>query len=200
MKLFECQNCRQPVYFENTRCESCGMQLGYLPSRDVVTALQPSDGGWRALADKKGKYQFCANLKHNVCNWLIRFDRPDQYCAACRHNRTIPDLSQPLNLARWRKLEIAKHRLFYTLLKLRLPLATRAEDPNGGLAFDFIARQEGRAGTRRSSPAISTASSRSIWPKRTIRNASGNAPRWESRIARSSAISATRSHTIIGAG
>jgi hypothetical protein len=143
MKLFECQNCRQPVYFENTRCESCGLQLGYLPSRDVVTALQPNDGGWQALADKKGKYRFCANLKHNVCNWLIRFDQPDQYCAACRHNRTIPDLSQPLNLARWRKLEIAKHRLFYTLMKLRLPLATRAEDPNGGLAFDFLAHQEG---------------------------------------------------------
>ena len=45
---------------------------------------------------------------------------------ACRHNRTIPDLSQPQNLARWRKIEFAKHRLFYTLLKLRLPLTTQA--------------------------------------------------------------------------
>ena len=62
----------------------------------------------------------------------------EQFCAACRHNRTIPDLSQPDNLAHWRKIELAKHRLFYTLLKLRLPLATKAEDP-AGLAFDFIA-------------------------------------------------------------
>ena len=34
----------------------------------------------------------------------------------------IPDLSLPDNLAHWRMIEIAKHRLFYTLLKLRLPL------------------------------------------------------------------------------
>ena len=141
MKLFECQSCRQPLYFENTRCESCGRQLGYLPARDTVTALQTKDGGLHALAEPKGKYRYCANVTHSVCNWLLPFDHPAQFCAACRHNRTIPDLSQPQNLTRWRKIEIAKHRLFYTLLKLRLPLATRAEDAEG-LAFDFIAESE----------------------------------------------------------
>ena len=35
-------------------------------------------------------------------------------------------------------IEVAKHRLFYTLLRLRLPLTTRPEDPEG-LAFDFLA-------------------------------------------------------------
>ena len=30
MKLFQCQNCGQPLYFENTLCESCGLALGYL--------------------------------------------------------------------------------------------------------------------------------------------------------------------------
>ncbi|HEY6257679.1 MAG TPA: putative zinc-binding peptidase [Xanthobacteraceae bacterium] len=141
MKLFECQSCRQPLNFENTRCESCGRQLGYLAARETVTALQANDDGWIALAEPKGKYRHCLNAQHNVCNWLLPFDHGEQFCAACRHNRTIPDLSQPQNLARWRKLELAKHRLFYTLLKLRLPLATRPEDPEG-LAFDFIADQE----------------------------------------------------------
>jgi hypothetical protein len=47
-------------------------------------------------------------------------------------------LTLPDNLAHWRLLEAAKHRLFYTLLKLRLPLSTRAEDP-AGLASDFLA-------------------------------------------------------------
>jgi hypothetical protein len=42
------------------------------------------------------------------------------------------------NLAAWRKIEVAKHRLFYSLIRLRLPLATRAEDP-AGLAFDVMA-------------------------------------------------------------
>jgi hypothetical protein len=48
-------------------------------------------------------------------------------------------------MVRWRKIEVAKHRLFYTLLKLRLPLVTRIEDPEG-LGFDFIADQDGGGG------------------------------------------------------
>jgi hypothetical protein len=51
----------------------------------------------------------------------------------------IPDLSFPENQARWRMIEVAKHRLFYTLLKLRLPLKTKLEAPENGLAFDFLA-------------------------------------------------------------
>ncbi len=42
MKLFECQHCGQPLYFENTRCESCGRDLGYLPSKETITALEDS--------------------------------------------------------------------------------------------------------------------------------------------------------------
>ena len=139
MKLFQCQHCGQPLYFENTRCESCGHELGYLPSREAITALEP-DGGdqWRALADPEGRYRFCDNRQYDVCNWLVPAETPDRYCPACRHNRTIPDLSQPNNLLRWRKMELAKHRLFYSLLRFRLPLVTRAEDPWEGLAFDFL--------------------------------------------------------------
>jgi hypothetical protein len=148
MKLFECQHCGQALYFENTRCESCGRSLGYLPSKETVTALEPDSAGqdnglWRALADSEGRdrrrYRYCSNAIHGVCNWLIPADSPDQFCAACRHNRTIPDLSLPENVTNWRKIESAKHRLFYTLLKLRLPLKTRIEEPETGLAFDFMA-------------------------------------------------------------
>jgi hypothetical protein len=138
MKLFECQNCGHPLYFENTRCESCGLRLGYLPVRGQVSALKPDGTQWRALAAPKGRYRFCANAEHEVCNWLIHADNADSFCAACRHNRTIPDLSQPGNLVHWRMIEVAKHRLFYTLIKLQLPLVTKAEDPDG-LAFDFLA-------------------------------------------------------------
>jgi hypothetical protein len=137
MKLFECQNCGQPLYFENTRCESCGLSLGYLPECEAVTALKPVDGLWRALAAPSGHYRYCANVEHGVCNWLIQSDHPEPFCAACRHNHMIPDLSQPGNLAHWRMIEIAKRRLFYSLLKLRLPLTTRPDDPDG-LAFDFL--------------------------------------------------------------
>src|SRR6202007_3432725 len=63
---------------------------------------------------------------------------------ASRHTRTIPDLANPENSVHGRKIEFAKHRLFYTLLRLRLPLATRSEDPNG-LAFDFLSDPVGGA-------------------------------------------------------
>jgi hypothetical protein len=143
MKLFECQNCGQALNFENTSCESCGLKLGYLPQREIVTALEMiAGGGWRALAAPQALYRLCANAQHNVCNWLVVSDSPEIFCAACRHNRIIPDLSGPQNLGHWRKIESAKHRLFYTLLRLRLPLSTRTEDPNG-LAFDFLSDPAG---------------------------------------------------------
>jgi hypothetical protein len=138
MKLFECQNCGQPLYFENTHCESCGLSLGYLPGRVTVTALKPYGNVWSALAYPRGMYRYCANSAHDVCNWLVSADSSDQFCATCRHNRTIPDLSRPGHLEHWRLIEIAKHRLFYTLLRLRLPVRTKVEDPDG-LAFDFLA-------------------------------------------------------------
>jgi hypothetical protein len=44
-------------------------------------------------------------------------------------------------------MELAKHRLFYTLLKLRLPLATRAENPKHGLVFEFLAEPPPNGGS-----------------------------------------------------
>jgi hypothetical protein len=145
MKLFECQHCGQLLYFENTRCESCGLRLGYLPAKETVTAVEPEGELWRALAEPEKRYRFCANAAHDVCNWLVHADGPDAFCEACRHNRTIPAITLPENLERWRKIELAKHRLFYTILKLRLPLSTRADDPDG-LAFDFLADDAGAPG------------------------------------------------------
>jgi hypothetical protein len=143
MKLFQCQKCGQLVHFENTSCQRCGSKLGYLPHRETMTALAaaPATRGsqetiWRALADRED-YRLCANSAYGVCNWLVTPTAPDLFCAACRHNRTIPDLSLPENLKSWRALEVAKHRLFYTLLQLRLPLATKAQSP-AGLAFEFL--------------------------------------------------------------
>jgi hypothetical protein len=136
MKLFNCQNCGQPLYFENRHCPSCGLRLGYLPLQASVTALTPAGDLWHTpLA--AGAFRLCANAAHDVCNWLLPADSGDALCAACRHNRTIPDLSVWGNLDNWRKVEVAKQRLFYTLLRLGLPLATKAER-NDGLAFDFL--------------------------------------------------------------
>jgi hypothetical protein len=144
MKLFECQNCGQPLYFENTKCESCGAPLGYLPREATVTALRPSGEQWLALANRNLPYRFCANAAHDVCNWLIPAHEPDQFCVACRHNRTIPNLSNQENLTRWRLIERAKRRLFYTLLKLRLPLD--GGQNSNALTFDFLDPEAAAAG------------------------------------------------------
>ena len=140
MKLFRCQVCDNIIYFENRTCGRCGHRLGYVPELEIMAALDPAGGeSWTPLAGHGGPRLFCANAGYDVCNWLTPADGRERLCAACRHNDTIPDTSQPSHLAAWRDIELAKHRLFYGLLRWKLPLKTRAEDPSHGLAFEFLA-------------------------------------------------------------
>jgi hypothetical protein len=141
MKLFKCQACGQLLYFENTTCVNCSRRLGYLPERTQLSAVEPAgeDGTWRALAEPDRPYRFCANADDDACNWLVPAESGARYCLACRHNGTIPDIGQFEQLQAWRVIELAKHRLFYALLRLGLPLRTRAEDPAHGLVFEFLA-------------------------------------------------------------
>lgn len=84
-------------------------------------------------------YRNCRNhIGYGVCNWLV--DKADfhERCIACRLNRTIPNLSDPSNLKRWKALEQAKHRLVYSLLRLGLPVISQWDDPDNGLLFDFL--------------------------------------------------------------
>ena len=146
MKLFECEHCRRAVYFDNTACLNCGHRLGYLPQRSLMVTLEPDGDLWRALAEPE-LYRFCANAAQGACNWLVSQSSTEELCEACRHNATLPDLSNPDNLARWRKLEAAKHHLFYSLILWRLPRADRAQDPENGLAFEFLAEGKNADGT-----------------------------------------------------
>lgn len=148
MKLFRCQSCGQVLYFENTICERCSHRLGYLPDLENLSALQPHDGLWLTLAKPQRTVRLCENATHGACNWLVAATGDSALCLACRHNRTIPDLSVQDNVFCLRKLELAKHRLFYTLLRLGLKPKSRAEDPEGGLAFDFLAESPSPAGPK----------------------------------------------------
>lgn len=140
MKLFVCDHCGNTLYFENARCERCGHQLGYLPHRNALVSLSQSDGVWSTPAFPGETYVFCENAKAGACNWLVPVDLNGQtYCAACRHNETIPAIDEPRNLHRWQIIERAKKRLFYSLLRLNLPMRTRYEDPAHGLSFRFLA-------------------------------------------------------------
>lgn len=137
MNLYSCQHCGQPVYFENDRCERCGHALGYQLDTNRMLALESvGDGSWRSSDGLATRY--CANVAHAACNWVVAADTPsDALCEACGLNRTIPDLSVSTNLEAWRRLELAKHRLVYSLKRLALPIVSGHAQP-GGLLFDFL--------------------------------------------------------------
>jgi hypothetical protein len=148
MKLFRCQNCGQLLYFENTECERCSHRLGYLPRISTLSALECREDQWQTFAKPRIAVRFCQNAEHGVCNWLINANDPDALCEACRFNRTIPDLAIEQNVERWRRIEAAKHWLFYSLLRLRLPLKSQIDDPESGLAFDFLGDGAGPTGPK----------------------------------------------------
>lgn len=139
MKLFQCTNCDQPVFFENTACERCNHLLGYISTEDQMWSLDPALGHWSINGNE---FTYCQNHQHKVCNWLVPLRNDPSFCIACSLNRTIPDLSIAENYGRWVKLEIAKHRLIYSLLKLSLPLESKLDYPAGGLCFDFLSANE----------------------------------------------------------
>jgi hypothetical protein len=143
MKLFKCTNCGHLLYFENQQCEACGHALGFLPEQQSLVSLTSAgDAGYNIVGGDTRAFRYCANNAYGVCNWLVPAEDAVQLCVACRLNRTIPDLDVPDFFSRWRQLEAAKHRLVYTLLRLKMPLVSQAEDPEKGLAFDFLANPD----------------------------------------------------------
>jgi hypothetical protein len=147
MKRFVCPHCRADVYFDNTVCVACQRQLGYMPDRFEMAALDPDTQTWMTADDDGQACLPCENRQYDACNWLRPADSGDHRCVACRHNRTIPDLSMSANVASWRKIELAKRHLFYSLMRWRLPMPDRMADPEKGLAFDFLSDVVGPDGT-----------------------------------------------------
>ncbi|MBB5755017.1 zinc-binding metallopeptidase family protein [Prosthecomicrobium pneumaticum] len=140
MKLFECGACGAWLDFESRVCENCGRSVGYAAERGRMVALDTTgEDGVFAEQGGEGRYRFCANDAHGACNWLIATDEPDVLCRCCRTNLVIPDLGDPVHVARWQAIELAKHRLFYSLIRLDLPVKTKIEDAQEGLGFKFLA-------------------------------------------------------------
>jgi hypothetical protein len=139
MKTFSCA-CGNTLHFENSQCMVCGRPLGFISERLWLSALEPeADGLWRACLDGQ-RYRQCANYHdYQICNWLVPEQEAQRYCASCRLNHIIPNLSEKGNLRLWHRIEMAKRRLLYTLRELHLPIIGRDEDPVRGLAFEFMA-------------------------------------------------------------
>ena len=143
MRLFSCQACSQILFFENTKCERSGHTLGFWPDTSLLSALEPAPDStgdtWTALGVPGKTFRLCANAQHGVCNWLVDSASSETMCRACRHNKIIPELNITANLIAWRKIEMAKHRMFYTLFKLGLAQTIEFGKPEEPLVFEFKA-------------------------------------------------------------
>jgi hypothetical protein len=142
MKIFSCNACGHALYFHNVECTNCGHRLGFVPAVLDLVAFDPDErGNWQPVNPAGGNASFrpCANYtEHSTCNWMVHAADANPLCRACRLNRTIPDLSVSGNKALWRRLQADKNRLIYSLLRLGLPIVSKQESPEQGLAFDFL--------------------------------------------------------------
>lgn len=143
MRIFHCNHCQQLVFFENFQCLKCDRALAYLPDLNIVGSLDAMENGtWRwPLPKPDGTlYRLCENYtKASVCNWAIPASDEHPLCISCRLTRVIPDLTTPANKTAWFQLELAKRRLVHGLHRLGLPLENKTDDPEHGLAFEFLA-------------------------------------------------------------
>jgi hypothetical protein len=142
VKAFHCDGCGSLVFFENVKCVKCGRELGFLPSSGDLSALEPAaPGTCRRLAPvQTGQtYRLCNNSQqYQVCNWMIEGNDTNSFCLSCRLNSLIPDLSVPGNVERWRKLEMAKRRIIYTIMRLGLPMDGVPGENRPALRFSFV--------------------------------------------------------------
>ncbi len=131
MKIFRCDNCQQPLFFENRSCYSCGNLVAYHDLHQRMVSF-PETGSEAPV--------LCKNYEHKACNWIVTDAQANGFCNACALNRTIPNLGDTENSEKWRRLEAAKHRLIYQLQRFQLPLQSKMQYEDTGLCFDFLVR------------------------------------------------------------
>ena len=148
MKVFHCDHCDHLVFFENTVCVSCEHRLAFLPDVLEVGSLEQVDEDhWISpLTSGQGRrYRLCRNyLETPVCNWAIDAGDANPLCESCRLTRVIPDLAVAGNVDAWYRLEVAKRRVLYSLLRLGLPREP-LDSGHEGLAFEFLSDPPGGA-------------------------------------------------------
>jgi hypothetical protein len=141
MKTYRCV-CGQLIFFQNAACLHCNRELGFLPDLLWLTSVEKeSNGLWRPTAEEaRGKlYRKCQNyMGARVCNWMIPQNEKNIFCASCRLDEMIPDLSNEQNRNLWARIENAKRRLVYSLIRLNLSIKSKKEDPQQGVAFRFL--------------------------------------------------------------
>lgn len=133
MKKQSCSACDSAVFFENSVCLHCGTNLGYLRELRAIVAV---DGDGRYRGSSGTEWYICANLMLSGCTWLA--PKSGSQCFSCDLTRTRPNDNDAKGLSQFIVAERAKRQLIAELDGLGLPIVTRAEDPEKGLAFDLL--------------------------------------------------------------
>jgi hypothetical protein len=143
LKKFNC-SCGASIFFENTKCISCESDIGWCPCCSTLRALIKSDTGQYFCSEPScnAALSKCHNYAiEHVCNRCVLTPLEPQteplLCNCCRFNDTIPDLAIKSNREKWKRIETAKRRLFYTLDSLGLPYGNEEEGVVPPLSFDF---------------------------------------------------------------
>ena len=128
------------VFFENVACERCGAALGFVPGEMAMAAFEiAADGAWTRLRDGAAPQRPCSNYNNaQTCNWMLPAGDAAPFCVSCRTTDVLPALGKPENRVSWALIEQAKRRMVYSLLSLRLPVRSKAEDAAHGLSFRFL--------------------------------------------------------------
>lgn len=144
MKSFQCSECGQVLFFDNSRCLRCESELGYEPTSGHLGVVVAEEGssdltfaeGVDGVTDDL-RYRRCANQTVATCNWLVPVDDPEELCVSCRLTTVRPNDAETDALADFAFAETAKRRLLHQLNGLGLDIVGKEQDPDRGVAFEF---------------------------------------------------------------
>jgi hypothetical protein len=146
MRTFQCGNCGNQLFFDDSVCMRCNRDVGWCPVCEAITDVTTNSGAFRCSGCNTPVVKCFNYASHNVCNRFVASDRAEGsqgktsegvFCDCCRFNRTIPDLSVKGNQEKWYLLEAAKRRTMYDLTMLGFPFGTEKDGVKPGLLFDF---------------------------------------------------------------
>ena len=133
VKAFACRTCGDRLFFENSVCLSCGSALGFSREERAIVPLDPQG----RYVDAGGLvWWVCSNLGLSGCTWLSRLEGGQ--CFSCELTQTRPSDDDVAGLQNLRQAEQAKRHLIVELDTLGLPIASMADDPENGLAFNLL--------------------------------------------------------------
>jgi hypothetical protein len=125
--------CSSPLFFDNLVCVSCSSELAYARREHDIVPIRP-DGIY--VDSDRWVWHPCVNRELFGCSWLT--ERSGEPCFSCALTRTRPSDADVRGLSQFPRAEAAKRRLIVELDALGLPIVTRDDDPEHGLAFDLL--------------------------------------------------------------